>query len=160
MITQDVKNPRVNGIGGILLILGIVGVIFAGLIVSTILKPYIGALASTVSVWLLGIAVAAYVTRRYVTQFRYSADSRRFRIERLYGDRARFMLEFSLSNIIKTGTPDEIKTAYPGAKRDNACIFDSSLTTFAVAYKYDGEIRILLAQPDERMRAKLGIREK
>ena len=121
---------------------------------------YIGALASTVSVWLLGIAVAAYVTRRYVTQFRYSADSRRFRIERLYGDRARFMLEFSLSNIIKTGTPDEIKTAYPGAKRDNACIYDSSLTTFAVAYKYDGEIRILLAQPDERMRAKLGIREK
>ena len=160
MITQDIKNPRVKGIGGFLLILGIVFVIFIGLIVSAILKPYIGALASTVSVWLLGILVAAYVTRRFVTEFRYSADSRRFRVERLYGDRARFMLEIPLNTIAKTGTPDAIRAAYPDAKCDNACIRDASLPVFAVAYKSDGAIRILLAQPDERMRAKLGIREK
>lgn len=159
MITQDIKNPRVNGLGGVLLILGIVGVIFLALLLGAILKPWIGALAATILPWAVGILIAAYITRRYVTEFRYSADARRLRVERLYGDRARFMLEFALNSIVKTGTPEEMKAAYPDARHDNACLKDAPLPVAAVAYKFDGAIRILLFQPDERIRKRLGMKD-
>ena len=158
MITQDVKNPRMKGLGGIVLILMIMLIIFLALIVSTALKPYIGALASTISVWAVGGAVALYVNRRFVMEFRYSADARRFRVERLYGDRARFMTEIPLNAIVKTGSPADIRSAYPDAPKENATLRDAKLETVAIAYKSDGAVRILLAQPDERMRKRLGMK--
>ena len=158
MITQDVKNPRLKGVGGILLIVAIMAIVFFALAISNILKPFIGALASTISVWAVGCLVALYVMRRYVVEFRYSADARRFRVERIYGDRARFMVEIPLNAIVKTGAPEEIRAAYPDAGRENATLRDATLETVAIAYKTDGAIRILLAQPDERMRKRLGMK--
>ena len=105
--------------------------------------------------WLVGGCVALYVTRRFVVKFRYSMDARRLRVERVYGERARFMLEFPLDGLLKMGAPEEIQAAYPSAPRANATHKDVKTAPVAVAYKLEGKTRVLLLQPDERIHKRL-----
>ena len=109
MITQDVKNPKLQGLGGLIIVLCILLAIFLAVILSALARPLVGALASSLFVWLVGGCVALYVTRRFVVKFRYSMDARRLRVERVYGERARFMLEFPLDGLLKMGAPEEIQ---------------------------------------------------
>ena len=155
MITQDVKNPKLQGMGGILVILAILLAIFLALVLSAVLRPFAGALISTIFVWLAGGAVALYVMRRYVVKFRYSMDARRIRIERVYGDRARFMLEFPLNCIVKMGSIEEMRAAYPSARKDNAMLRDVPIRPVAIAYKQEGAVRLLLLQPNEQIHERL-----
>ena len=155
MITQDLKNPKSQGLGGLLIVLGILLAIFLAVILSALARPLVGALASTLFVWLVGGCVALYITRRFVLKFRYSMDARRLRIERVYGERARFMLEFPLDSLLKVGTPEEIQAAYPSAHRSNAALKDVPMETVALAYKQEGKVRLLLMQPNEEIRARL-----
>ena len=77
MITQDLKNPKSQGLGGLLIVLGILLAIFLAVILSALARPLVGALASTLFVWLVGGCVALYITRRFVLKFRYSIDPMR-----------------------------------------------------------------------------------
>ena len=67
MITQDVKNPKLQGLGGLIIVLCILLAIFLAVILSALARPLVGALASSLFVWLVGGCVALYVTRRFVS---------------------------------------------------------------------------------------------
>ena len=46
MITQDVKNPKLQGLGGLIIVLCILLAIFLAVILSALARPLVGALAS------------------------------------------------------------------------------------------------------------------
>lgn len=54
MITQDVKNPKLQGLGGLIIVLCILLAIFLAVILSALARPLVGALASSLFVWLVG----------------------------------------------------------------------------------------------------------
>ena len=130
MITQDLKNPKSQGLGGLLIVLGILLAIFLAVILSALARPLVARVASTLFVWLVGGCVALYITRRFVPQFRYSMDARRLRIERVYGERARFMLEFPLDSLSRWARPKKSRRL-SSAHRSNAALKDVPMETVA-----------------------------
>lgn len=157
MIQQVVKPKPTTPLAGILLIAGL----FVGLLAASFLGRVFDYMLRTnycsIAVWLLAALTAVAVMRGRVMEYRYTVDSGRVYIERMFGKTySKILLNIPVTDILAYGEEAQLKGKYPAAKfTRKAWLPGCTLPKIAYLYRKDGELEILLAQPDEAMQKAL-----
>lgn len=152
MHQQTVKNPPLKAWQGILVVVGLLAALFLVSALVQLLAPVIGNSLSALLFWGLGIAVALWTMRRYVLAYSYAANSNTLQITFAYGRYRRLMEEIYFNNLYHTGTLEEMKKRYPGARVNRATRPGCEHAELAVAYRNNGKTAIIVLQPDEILR--------
>lgn len=155
MYRHTVQNPPIKSLHGLLIVAGLVAVIWIDSLIAGLITRFSGLIAA-IFFWGVGAAVALWTMRRFSLGYSYSLSSTVLRIAHLYGKRERPMQDIYLNNIVFSGTPDAVTGRYPSARVHRAVLPRNPAETFAVAYRDDGRIAIMLLQPDDRIKAELG----
>lgn len=155
MHQQQVRNPKPNTIQGLLIVLGLVAAIILDSFLAQILMPLIGNALGSLVFWAVGIALAMWTMRRFIMSYSYALTPSLLKITFAYGRYQRPFAEVYLNNILHTGSLEDMKKRYPGARVQNATRKGCALAAYAVAHRDNGRVTILLLQPDETIRAAL-----
>ena len=154
MREQIVQNRQPRWWEGILIVLAIALLVLVGNGVFSMLALRIGRLASLLFL-IYGFAVAWLLQFWFVMRFIYTANNDALRVCRLYGKRERFMTDVWFKAVVAWGTPEEVRARCPHARVSRATRRQCGLAPFALAYKDDGKLAMLILQPDEAMKAHL-----
>ena len=154
MLRQTIQNRQPKGLQGAGLVLLVALAAVAGSTFFTRMQARLGAWASALFI-AYGCAIAWFLLNWYALRFIYTANADCLRVCRIYGKRERFMVDVWLNQVVAYGAPDEVKARCPDAPVSQATRAQCELAPFALAYKQDGKTRILVIQPDEKMRAHL-----
>lgn len=153
MHLQKIQNPRLNTLKGIGVVLGIFAGILAVSIVTELLAPFIGGIASAVIFWGAGALIALWTMRRFILSYTYGLGPNVLRIAFSYGRYERVMTDIYFNNILNAGSLDDMRARYPGARVNRATRSACTIPTLAVAARDNGKPAIYLIQPDEVIRA-------
>ena len=154
MLTQTNQNRQPKGWQGVGLVALVALAAFAGSAFFTRLQSRLGAVASVLFI-AYGCAIAYFLLNWYAMRYIYTANADCLRVCRAYGKRERFVTDVWLNQVTAYGTPEDVKARCPGAPVTQATRAQCELTPFALAHTQDGKTRILVIQPDEKMRAHL-----
>ena len=150
-MVQEVRGKSLSGAPGMLLVAGVVAFLWLASRALSRLQRYIGYLAASVLLWVVGMLAALWVLRAFVMGYRYELRGDELILSRLYGRRARFMEQVPLRAAVAWGPPEDVKRRFPEARWARAVKKGCPLEPFAIAVKGDG-VRIICLQPDARLR--------
>ena len=154
MLRQKIQNRQPRALEGVGVIALIALSVLAGSAFFSWLEGRLGKVASLLFI-AYGCAIAWFLLNWYALRFVYTANADCLRVCRAYGKRERFMVDVWLNQVVAYGAPDEVKQRCPDAPVSQATRAQCELAPLALAYKQDGKTRILVIQPDEKMRAHL-----
>ena len=154
MREQIVQNRQPRWWEGILIVLAIALLVLAGNAVFSWLALRIGTLASLLFL-VYGFGVAWLLQFWFVMRFIYTANNDALRVCRLYGKRERFMTDVWFNTVVAWGTPEEVRARCPHARVSRATRRQCGFAPFALAYKDDARLAMLILQPDDAMKAHL-----
>jgi hypothetical protein len=157
---QRLANPKLKWWQGILLILGIILILFAGQFAAAAYTFYSGfenaPMQASVVFWIFGIILAVVVIRYFVMEYEYTLEGLAFRIDRIYGGmRPRMAVQVVTRKIRFVGTPEDAQAKYPGAHPSNYTRAKADIEVLVVAYEDKNGVRLLNIQPGDKMRARL-----
>lgn len=157
---QRVANPKLKWWQGILVILGIILILFAGQFAAAAYTYLSGStnapVQASVAFWIFGIIIALLVIRHFVMEYEYTLEGLTFRIDRIYGGmRPRMAIQIVTRKIRFVGTPEGAQTKYPGAHPSNYTRAKAGIEIVVVAFEDKNGVRLLNVQPDEKLRARL-----
>lgn len=155
MHIQKVRSPKLNALKGVGVVLGIFAAIFVVSIVTELLTPLIGGIASAVVFWGVGALIALWTMRRFILSYTYGLGPNVLRIAFSYGRYERVMTDIYFNNILNAGALDDMRARYPDARVNRAALPACTIPTLAVAVRDNGKSAIYLLQPDDTIRAKL-----
>ena len=152
MHQQKICSPRLNILQGLGAVLGILAVIFAASVITSMLVPVIGNTAATIIFWAIGVSVALWTMRRFVLSYTYALGPNVLRISFAYGRYERVMNDLYFNNILNAGTLEDMRARYPSARVNRATRPACAFPELAIAVRDDGKPAIYLLQPDETIR--------
>lgn len=152
MHQQTVKNPKPKPLQGVLAVAGLLAALVLDSILMQLLAPWLGEGTAVVIFWVLGALVAMYAMRRFVMSFSYAANGSMLQITFAYGRYRRMMEEIYFGNMLYSGTLEEMKKRFPGARVNRATRPGCEHAELAVAYRNNGKTDIMVLQPDETLR--------
>jgi len=153
MYQQDIKGKKLSPLAGIGMILLIVLSICAAGIIEQVIRELTGARYTSIFVWALAAVEVFFLLRQGVREYRYTVTEGRLFIESRYGDSTRLLYDIALSSVCALGPEQEIFERYgSGQAYDKVFTRGCSQPLSALAYRKSGEIRLLLFQPDGKMR--------
>lgn len=137
------------GIGLILLI--VLSIMLAGF-----LEQVIALMTGFTQAGLIAWAVVAVeiflLLRLSVREYLYTLADGRFIVQSKYGKSVRMMYDIPVSAIAAVGAEDEVFSHYGNAQAyDKVVCRSCPIRPSAMAYRRDGDIRLILFQPDEKM---------
>ena len=151
MLEQRVENRRPGALQGVGIVLLAAAAAVGGSALFSWMGRWLGAVAS-VGFILYGCIIAWMLMDRFALAFVYTANADCLRICRAYGKRQRFMADVWLNQVQAYGTPEEMKSRFPGARAARATRPQCPLAPLALAYKSDGKTAIMVIQPDDALR--------
>ena len=154
MLEQKLRNRQPGALGGVGLVLLVVLAVIAGSAFFTRLSARLGTLASLGFI-AYGCAIAWLLLNWYALTYIYTASDDCLRVCRAYGKRERFVADVWLNQVQGYGTPEEMKSRFPGARVTQATRQQCEYEPLALAYKDSSGPAILVIQPDDAMRAHL-----
>ena len=154
MLQQKVRNRQPDALRGAGVVLGVTVAVLAGSALFSRLERWIGTLSS-VGFLLYGVAVAWFLMDWYVLSYIYTTAGGVLRVCRCYGKRERFMVDVRLDDVRGYGTPEEMKSRFPGARFTRATRPQCPFAPLALAHRQGDKTAILVIQPDDAMRARL-----
>ena len=155
MHQQKIRSPRLNILQGIGAVLGILLVIFAASVITSMLIPLIGNTAATILFWVIGVGTALWTMRRFILSYTYVLGPNLLRISFAYGRYERVMNDLYFNNILNAGSLADMRARYPSARINRATRPACPFHELALAVRDDGQPAIYLLQPDETIRAAL-----
>ena len=150
---QTVKNPPLKGVQGILVVAGLLAALILDSVLVQLLAPVIGGSNAGLLFWVVGAGVAMWTMRRYVLAYSYATNSNTLQITFAYGRYRRLLEEIYFNNMYHSGTLEEMKKRYPGARVNRAVRRGSEHAELALAYRSNGKTCIIVLQPDDAIRA-------
>lgn len=153
MHIQKVQSPRLSVLKGIGAVTGIIAVIFAASVITSLLVPLIGSMGATIIFWAVGVLAALWTMRRFVLSFSYGLGPNVLRVAYAYGRYERVMTDIYFNNILNAGSLEDMRARYPNARVNRATRPACSIPELAVAARDNGVPAIYLLQPDDVIRA-------
>lgn len=152
MYQQDIEGKKMSPLAGVGVIVLIVASIIAAGMLEQLISQLTGSSIGAVVVWGLVAVEAVFVLRLNIRRYRcLLADGRLF-IQSRYGDSVRTMYDIPVSDIVEIGPQEKIFDRYGnGQAYDRLVIKDYNVPVSAMAYRKDGEVKLLVFQPDEKM---------
>ena len=154
MYRHTVQNPPLKPLHGLLIVLGLVAALWIDSLLAGLLASF-SELLSAILFWGIGALIALWTMRRFVMGYSYSLSSTMLRVAHLYGRHERPMQDIYLNNIVLSGAPEDVIRRCPNARVHRAVLSRNPAETFAVAYRDDGKLAVLIMQPDERIKEEL-----
>ncbi len=152
MYQQEVKGRKISPLAGIGLIVLIVVSIMAAGILEQLIAVMTGFAYGSFVVWGLVVVEAVFIMRLNVMGSFYRLTEDSLCIDRKYGERIRNMLTIPLTHIVAVGPEAEIFKKYGNAQAyDKLTTRGCAIPVSAVAYRKDGEIKLVTFHPDEEL---------
>ena len=155
MHLHRVKNNPLKPLQGLLTVLLLVGAVLLDSLLFSLITPLLGEGNAALMCWVLGVLIALWTMRRFVLTYSYGLSSTLLRICFAYGRYERTMEDIYLNNIVFAGTPEAVRAKYPSARVHRAVRPGCPIPHYAIAYRNDGRICIMLLQPDDKIREAL-----
>ena len=152
MYQQDVKGKKVSALAGIGMVLLIVLSIVAAGFLEQVLVLMTGVSYGSIVVWGLVIVEIFLLLRLSSREYRYTLTEGRLFIESRYGNSTRIIHDISVNAIEAIGPEQEIFQTYGnGQAYDRVFTKGCGIAPSVIAYRKDGEVKLLLFQPDEKL---------
>lgn len=152
MYQQDVKGKKISPLVGVGMILLIVFSIMAAGILEQVIAQITGKSLGAMLVWALVVLEVFMLFRMSVREYRYTLADGRLFIEARYGNSTRIIHDIALSAVQAIGPEEEIFREYAnGQTFDKVFTKGCDIQPRVIAYRKDGEIKLLLFQPDEKL---------
>lgn len=152
MYQQDVKGKKPSSLAGIGMILLIVLSITAAGLLEQVIAQLTGSTLGSIVVWGLVVAEVFLLLRMGVKEYRYTLTEGRLFIEARYGNSTRIIHDIAVSAIRDIGPEEEIFGRYAaGQTFDKVFVKSCNVPASVIAYLKDGETKLLLFQPDEKL---------
>jgi len=153
MYQQDVKGRKTSPLAGIGMILLIVISIMAAGVLERLIAQFTGMTFGAMLVWALVVLGIFMLFRLSVREYRYTLAEGRLFIEARYGNSTRIIHDISLSAVQAIGPEEEIFREYAnGQTFDKVFTKGCEIEASVIVYRKDEELRLLLFQPDEKLR--------
>lgn len=153
MYQQDVKGRKTSPLAGIGMILLIVISIMAAGVLEQLIAQLTGMTFGAMLVWALVVLEVFLLFRLSVREYRYTLAEGRLFIEARYGSSTRIIHDISLSAVQAIGPEEEIFKEYAnGQTFDKVFTKGCEIEASVIAYRKDEELKLLLFQPDEKLR--------
>lgn len=154
MYQQDVRGKKISPLIGAGMILLIVFSIMAAGILEQVIAQMTGMSFGAMLVWALVVLEVFLLFRLSVREYRYTLAEGRLFIEARYGNSTRIIHDIALASVLAIGPEEEIFREYAnGQAFDKVFTKGCELPARVIAYRKDGEIKLLLFQPDEKLTA-------
>lgn len=152
MKEQIVKAKPISSLMGILVVLLIVGGLYAASILSNALADMVGSNLVSGLVFVLALLVAIYLMREQILEYHYVVDRDNFYLERAYGQRSKIIESFPLLSITEIGEEKAMREKHAEIKNVHkmtlrACPIEHK----AIVYNKDGRKQMVVLQPDEEL---------
>lgn len=152
MYQQEVKGKKLSSLAGAGIILLIVVSIVAAGFLEQLIAQLTGSSFGAMLVWVLLLAEVFFLLRLSVREYRYTLTEGRLFIESRYGNNVRIIHDVALSAMRAFGPEEEIFALYGnGQTYDKVFTKGCPHPNRVIAYVRDGETKLLLFQPDERL---------
>lgn len=154
MYQQDVKGKKMSSLAGVGIILLIVFSIIAAGFLEQLIAQMTGKSFGAMLVWALVVAEVFFLLRLGVREYRYTLTEGRLFIESRYGNSTRIIHDIAVASIRAIGPEDEIFARYAnGQTYDKVFTKGYEQPASVIAYVKDGETKLLLFQPDDKLTA-------
>ena len=154
MYQQDVKGKKISSLAGVGMIVLIVLSICAAGLVEQVIAQLTGSMVGSVIVWGLVIAEVFLLLRLGVKEYRYTLTEGRLFIETRYGNSTRIIHDIEVSDMLAIGSEEEIFGKYAnGQTYDKVFTKGCGVPASVIAYQKKGETKLLLFQPDGKLKA-------
>lgn len=148
---QRVLNPKLKGLRGVAVMLGILGLVAVDWFVFEVAIQFLSYIPCLLIFYGVGIVIALFALRRYVLGYSYILTGTVLRLSHCYGKHERMITDIYLNTILNVGTEEEIRERYPKAKLLRARLTRLPDKVTAVAFREDKKVTIALLQPDEKI---------
>lgn len=161
MYQQEVKGKKMSPLAGIgVVILIVISILAAGFLEQLIAQLTGNSLASLV-VWGLVVAEAVFVMRLNIRSYCYVLADGHLFIQSRYGESVRTMYDIPVESIVEIGPQDEVFGHFGnGQSYDKLVNREYPVPASAMAYRKDGNVKLLLFQPDEKLISLISGQEK
>lgn len=152
MYQQEVKGKKISSLAGAGMILLIVLSIMAAGFLEQLIAVMTGLSFGAMLVWAMVVVEVFFLLRLGVREYRYTLTEGRLFIESRYGNSTRIIHDIAVSAIRAIGPEEEVFAAYGnGQTYDRVFSKGCDVPASVIAYLKDGETRLLLFQPDEKL---------